>query len=285
MQTEAHTKRARNAHLKLENEKLREENIKFKAALINACCLTCAKSQATSDDSLDRHQLRIARLTDLMAKYAGKKYANNNVGSSSIGQSGSANPEAMIASKEWQQNVTKVRVVEEELIRPLSGQTIIDKTTATMLVNSATEELIGMAEIEYPLWIPIIDDKSYMPNQGAYYDMFTGGVWQKIAGFNVEASKGTDIVKMNHVNLAKIFMDTDKWLVVFANIVSRALVLEVISEGSDSGNCNGTLLMMTAEYQALTPTIPTREMTGFLYQYKFKSDLIPVKLQVYRPKL
>ncbi|XP_027155795.1 homeobox-leucine zipper protein PROTODERMAL FACTOR 2-like [Coffea eugenioides] len=194
-----------------------------------------------------------------MAKYAGKKFVNNNVGSSSVGPSSSANPEAMIASREWQQNVTKETVVEEELIRLLSGQTIIDKTTTTMLVNLATEELIRMAEIEYPLWIPIIDDKSYLLNQGAYYDMFTGGVWQKIAGFNVEASKGTDMVKINHVNQAKIFMDTDKWLAVFANIVSRVLVVEVISEGSESGSYNGTLLMMIAEYQALTPTIPTRE--------------------------
>ena len=143
-----------------------------------------------------------------MAKYAGKKFANNNVGSSSVGPSSSANPEAMIASREWQQNVTKETVVEEELNRPLSRQTIIDKATATMLVNLATEEFIRMAEIEYPLWIPIIDDKSYLLNQGAYYDMFTGGVWQKIVGFNVEASKGTDMVKINHVNLAKISMDT-----------------------------------------------------------------------------
>ena len=56
-----------------------------------------------------------------------------------------------------------------------------------------------------------LDNKSYLLNQDAYYDMFPGAVWQKYCKsnkqrFNLEASKATHIVKMNHVNLTKIFM-------------------------------------------------------------------------------
>ncbi|KAL3519993.1 hypothetical protein ACH5RR_018142 [Cinchona calisaya] len=89
------------------------------------------------------------------------------------------------------------------------------------------EELIKMVQIEFPLWISTMDDRKYFLNKDAYYNMLSKVIELKPAGFNIEASKETDIALMNCINLVEVFMDMDKWFSIFANIISRGLVLEI----------------------------------------------------------
>ncbi|KAL6498633.1 hypothetical protein OROGR_028180 [Orobanche gracilis] len=63
---------------------------------------------------------------------------------------------------------------------------------------------------------------------------------------------------MNHMNLVEILMDVSRWTSVFSSIVSRAITLEVLSTGV-SGNYNGALPVMSAEFQVPSPIVPTRE--------------------------
>ncbi|CDP11792.1 unnamed protein product [Coffea canephora] len=270
-----HLERAENARLKVENDKLRAENVKCKEVLSRACCLTCDVAQATADVSLDDNQLRvensklkekIANLTGLIARYVGNKHcADNTSALSSAIPSSSTEPQWVASLRGGQQDITQEFVLDEALFKSLARPIGIDKPKAIEVVISAMEELIRMAEIEFPLWVSTADNRSYSLNEDAYYNLFPTAIGLKPVGFKVEASKGSDVVLMNHMNLVEVFMDMNKWLAVFASIISRALVIEVLSAGSEPGNFDGTLQMMTAEYQILTPTVPTRESIFLRY--------------------
>ncbi|KAL3516131.1 hypothetical protein ACH5RR_023033 [Cinchona calisaya] len=253
-QMKTHLEHVENACLITENEKLRSENIKLRESLTKASCVTCGNPQVAAHVFLDEHQLKvenstlkeeIARMTSLAAKYVCEPYSNDTSASSSLIPSNSS---------------------DFETIALRLGQPIdIDKSAAMQLVISAMEELIRMTKLEFPLWISTMDTGSYLLNEDAYNNLFPKAIGLKLPGFNIEASKGIHVVMMNHINLVEVFMDMDKWLAVFASIISRATILEVISAGPNPGNFDGTLQMMTAEYQVLAPTIPIRESTFLRY--------------------
>ncbi|KAL3519750.1 hypothetical protein ACH5RR_017899 [Cinchona calisaya] len=231
-----HLEHVDNARLKEENEQLHATNIKLREAFTKGYCFTCGNPQGTTNRFLNENQLRmensrlknkIARMTSLVANYVGKPYANKTFPSSSIIPSNYVNLDT-VALRKGQQEITD-----------------FEKSTAIEISISAMEELIRMVEIESPLWISTMDDRKNFLNEDAYYNMFSKAIELKPAGFNIEASKETVVVLMNHLNLVEVFMDMDKWLSIFANIISRGLVLEVISTGSEHGNFDGTLQMIT----------------------------------------
>ncbi|KAK9938465.1 hypothetical protein M0R45_015198 [Rubus argutus] len=74
-----------------------------------------------------------------------------------------------------------------------------------------------------------------------------------------ESSRAIDYVKMKAVNLVQLLMDLKQWLLVFPNIVSRGKLVGVLSSTRFKGNYDGTLQVMTAEFHAPTPLVPTRE--------------------------
>ncbi|KAL3509680.1 hypothetical protein ACH5RR_029081 [Cinchona calisaya] len=277
-QTKAYYQRANNARLKVENEKLRAENIKYKEALSKAFCPSCGGAQTVEDISPDEHQnsgeiapLReeVEQQNNLVAKFVSKPHTNFTLYS----------PSATLNSLEvepgafgGQQNNEGEIFGEDELLRPLIGQTEFEKSMTIETAVSALEEVVKMSEVELPLWIQCIDDRKYVLKEDAYYHMFPNEIGKKQAGFKTEGSRDTGIVKMNYMNLVNAFMDTDKWMAIFASMVSRALVLENISAGVEPGHYNGTLQVIRAEFQALTPTVPTREYILIRYCKQLATD-------------
>lgn len=65
-----------------------------------------------------------------------------------------------------------------------------------------------MSEVKLPLWIQTMDLRKYVLNEDAYYLMFPGAIMLKQAGLKTEASRETDIVKMNPTKLVEVFADT-----------------------------------------------------------------------------
>ncbi|KAL3509758.1 hypothetical protein ACH5RR_029159 [Cinchona calisaya] len=264
-QIKTYYERANNEQLKAENEKLRAENIKYKESITKAYCPTCEGAHAIGDISLDKHQLRVEnarlreeveRITCLVAKFVSKPYDNFTLESPSIIPCSLQVEE--VAFRGQPDNAREING-EDELLRSLAGPTEFDKSMILEIAVSAIEEVIKMSEMDLPLWIQTMDNRKYVLNEDAYYHMFPRAIGLKLACFKTEASRDTDIIMMHHMNLIEVFMDMDKWTAMFASMVSRALVLQVISTGVEPGNYNGALKVISTEFQVLTPTIPTRE--------------------------
>jgi len=94
-----------------------------------------------------------------------------------------------------------------DVVRSMSGPTEADKPMIIELAVAAMEELVRMAQMGEPLWIPTLDGTATLLNQDEYMRTFPRGIGPKPAGFRCEASRETALVIMNHINLVEILMD------------------------------------------------------------------------------
>ncbi|KAK1422617.1 hypothetical protein QVD17_17902 [Tagetes erecta] len=264
-QMKAQHERYDNSQLRNENEKLRAENMRLKEALSNATCPNCGGPAAIGEMSFDEQQLRfenarlreeIDKISGIAAKYVGKPtlpYPD----ASSHGPSRSL--DLPVPSYNPQQGMVGEMFVANELPRSMVGHTQTEKPVIIELAIVAMEELIKMAQVGKPLWIPTSHDSSTETlNEDEYMRSLASGIGPKLMGFKSEASRESIVVIMNHMTLVEILMDVNQWSNVFCGIVSRAMTVEVLSTGI-AGNYNGALQVMTAEYQVPSPLVPTRE--------------------------
>ncbi|XP_021806177.1 homeobox-leucine zipper protein HDG2-like [Prunus avium] len=133
-----------------------------------------------------------------------------------------------------------------------------EKQLIIEIAVAAMEELIKMAQMGEPLWMPSLDGNTNVFNEDEYIRTFPRVAPKPNNHFKCEASRESPVVIMNHINLVEILMDGNQWSTVFSGIVSRVMTLEVLSTGV-AGNYNGALQAMTAEFQVPSPLVPTRE--------------------------
>ncbi|KAF3325657.1 homeobox-leucine zipper protein ROC2 [Carex littledalei] len=263
-QMKNHHERSENSQLRAENDKLRAENMRYKEVLTNASCPNCGGPAALGEMSFDEHHLRmenvrlreeIDRISGIAAKYVGKPLVSypfsNPITSRSpldIGAGGFG----------VQPGIGNEIFGAGDLLRSVSGQSDIEKPMIIELAVAAMEELLRMAQIGEPLWTQGIDSSSETLNEEEYVRMFPRGIGLKPLGFKSEASRETEVVIMNHVNLVEILMDVNQYSTLFSSIISRAMTVEVLSTGV-AGNYNGALQVMSAEFQVPSPLVPTRE--------------------------
>ncbi|KAL5972735.1 Homeobox-leucine zipper protein roc2 [Asimina triloba] len=292
--------RQENSQLRAENEKLREENMRYKEALSNATCPNCGGPTALGEMSFDEHHLRlenarlreeIDRISGIAAKYVGKPMVAYPLAPPSISQRSSSldlgvgnfgvQP-AGIGTGEMYGSSDLLRSISGSVPAPSAD---IEKPMVIELAVAAMEELIRMAQLEEPLWMPDLDGSTEILNEEEYVRAFPRGIGPKPFGLKSEASRESAVVIMNHVNLVEILMDGNQWSSVFSGIVSRALTLEVLSTGV-AGNYNGALQVMSAEFQVPSPLVPTRE-SYFVRYCKQHSDgawaVVDVSLDSFRP--
>lgn len=287
-QMKAHHERSENTQLRNENEKLRAENIRYKEALGNATCPSCGGPAAIGEMSFDEQHLRIEnarlreeidRISGIAAKYVGKPMLTYPQGTP---------PRALdlgVGNFAPQPSLVSELYGAGELLRSVSGPTEADKPMIIELAVAAMEELVRMAQAGEPLWMTSPDNSPEMLNEEEYMRTFPRGIGPKPLGLKSEASRESAIVIMNHINLVEILMDVNQWTNVFAGIVSRALILEVLSTGV-AGNYDGALQVMTAEFQVPSPLVPTRE-NYFVRYCKRHADgtwaVVDVSLDTLRP--
>nr|GEW36610.1 homeobox-leucine zipper protein meristem L1-like [Tanacetum cinerariifolium] len=264
-QIKAQHERYDNTQLRNENDKLRAENIRYKEVLTNAICPKCGGPPAIGEMSFDEQELsmenlrlreEIDRISGIAAKYVGKQ-AITFPDVSSHGPSHSL--DLPVASFIPQQGMVGEMYGASDLLRSMSGTTEAEKPIIIQLAVTAMEELIRMAQIGEPLWVPSPDDPSIETlNENEYIQSFPRGIGPRPTGLKSEASRNSNLVIMNHMTLVEILMDVNQWSNMFCGIVSRAMTTEVLSTGV-AGNYNGALQLMTAEYQVPSPLVPTRE--------------------------
>ncbi|KAL0406079.1 UNVERIFIED_CONTAM: Homeobox-leucine zipper protein MERISTEM L1 [Sesamum latifolium] len=213
-----------NTQLRTENEKLRAENMRYREALSNASCPTCGGPTPMAETSFHQHQLRMenARLRE-----------------------------------EFQENVSR-----DGFGRPTmdnAGQDVDGyRVMAIELAVAATEEVIRIAQVGEPLWVPSMDRNATLLNEEEYLRSFSRVFGLKLDGFKCEASRESVVVAMSAPNVIEILMDVEKWLNVFSGVVSRAKNMQVISTGVGE-NYNEALQLMNAEFQVPSPLVPTRD--------------------------
>ncbi|KAF8391505.1 hypothetical protein HHK36_023810 [Tetracentron sinense] len=253
--------RHENTQLRAENEKLRLENMRYREALSTASCPNCGGPAALGEMSFDEHQLRmenvrlseeIDRISAIAERYGGKPVISY------------PHLSPQIPPRSLELGVGTFGVGGEmfgagDLLRSIPGPASeAEKQMIIELAVAAMEELIRMAQVGEPLWLPGTDGTTEILSEDEYFMTFPRGIGPTPIGLKSEASRESAVVIMNHINLVEIFMDVNQWSSLFSGIISKAMTLEVLSTGV-AGNYNGALQVMTAEFQVPSPLVPTRE--------------------------
>ncbi|KAM1116961.1 hypothetical protein TB2_007298 [Malus domestica] len=124
-------------------------------------------------------------------------------------------------------------------------------------ISTTLMEIVRMVEVRESPSLPNLDlnNSEYSVGSNEHKPRELGG--PKPASF--EASREIGFVQMNPASIIELLMDLGQWSQAFSTIVSRASIMGVLSSTGVQGNYDGTLQVMTAEFQAPAPLIPTRE--------------------------
>ncbi|XP_006826512.2 homeobox-leucine zipper protein ROC2 isoform X2 [Amborella trichopoda] len=291
-QVKTQHERHENAQLRAENEKLRTENMRYKEALNNASCPNCGGPTALGEMSFDEQHLRIEnarlreeidRISGIAAKYVGKPMVSYPPLMAPLSRSPL---DLGVGNFGVQPNMGGEIYGGGDMVgRSMVGAPELDKPMVIELAVAAMEELIRMAQLGEPLWIPGVEDPTEVLCEEEYIRTFPRGIGPRPFGLKLEASRETAVVIMNPINLVDILMDVNQWSSVFYGVISRAFTLDVFSTGV-AGNYNGALQVMSAEFQVPTPLVPTRE-SYFVRYCKQHSDgtwaVVDVSLDSLRP--
>jgi len=140
---------------------------------------------------------------------------------------------------------------------------IDDRSMLLELAISAMDELVKLAQIDEPLWLPSLNGS---PNKETlnfeeYAHTFLPCIGVKAMGYVSEASRESGLVIIDDsVALVETLMDERRWSDMFSCMIAKATVIEEVTSGI-AGSRNGALLVMKAELQVLSPLVPIREVT------------------------
>ncbi|CAL9124998.1 unnamed protein product [Musa textilis] len=290
-QMKTHLERHENTILRQANDQLRAENLSIREAMRNPICCNCGSPAVLGEISLEEQHLRIenARLKDeldrvcaLAGKFLGKPASalasplplpmlpNSSlelaVGTNGFAGLGSVATStlppftdfASAASSPVGTVVTPAQVVG-------AGATgAVDKAHERFvfleLALAAMDELVKMAQMEEPLWVPGLEAGSDALNYDEYYRCFSGCIGAKPTGFVSEATRETAVIVINSSALVETLMDAGRWADMFPSVIARTTTTDVISSGM-GGTRNGALQLMQAELQVLSPLVPVRDVS------------------------
>ncbi|EYU26146.1 hypothetical protein ABFS82_08G107300 [Erythranthe guttata] len=237
-QMKAQHEHQENTNLRNENEKLRAENMRYKEVLSNASCSTCCGPTPIRETSFQEQQLvienarlrqEIDHISAITSKYLGKPVTcmTDNPSSSSAR-------------------------------RLVSFGTSKKNGRSIDIAIAAMEELVRVARLGEPLWVPSVDRNFSLLNEEEYLRSFTRVFGPKPNGYKSEASRECAVVSMCATNIVEILMEVERWSNVFCGVVARATNLQVISNGV-GGSHNEATLVINAEFHVSSPVVPTRE--------------------------
>ncbi|XAR55396.1 hypothetical protein NMG60_11035457 [Bertholletia excelsa] len=265
-QVKMQQERYENQQLRSENEKLRAENMRFRETINRAICSTCGSPVAMGEISIHEHELQIEnnrlrgeieRILGFEQKpwkmgYEGKHFPNS--GTRHSNQNLTVSPPITPPTLEGE-----ILGAEELLSSIPAPPASEEKQRIVELAVAAVDELARLAETCEPLWFPSFDGSTYFLDEEEYFRVFPRGIGPRPPMFRSEASHHSAVVIMNANNLVDILMDADQWSAFFSDIVTSATILEILSTGA-AGSHNGTLQVMTASLQVLSPLVPTRDI-------------------------
>ncbi|KAK8969376.1 Homeobox-leucine zipper protein HDG1 [Platanthera guangdongensis] len=289
-QMKTQLERHENTILRQENDKLRSESISIRDAIRNPTCSSCGGPAVLGEVSLEEQHLRIenARLKDeldrvctLAGKFLGRPISTlgNSISTTmpssslelAVGGNGFGNfcpllpaaPPAFSAVSDYLAGVSSPlgTVITPPARSALpSVETSLERSMLLELALSVMDELVKMAEIGEPLWIPGHENGKEVLNYEHYEQAFPRCVGLKEADLVSEATRETAMVIISSLALVETLMDSDRWADMFPGMIARTTTTEIISNGM-GGTRNGALQLMHAELQVLSPLVPIREVS------------------------
>ncbi|XP_028083900.1 homeobox-leucine zipper protein ROC3 [Camellia sinensis] len=269
-QMKAQQDRQDNVILRAENESLKNENYRLQAALRCIICPNCGGPAMLGEIGYDEQQLRLdnARLKEEFERVCclASRYSDRPI--QSMGPVPLLPPsldlDMSIYPRNFQEPMSEmipVPLMPENSHFPGGGLIMEeDKSLALELAMSSMDVLVKMCQAGEPLWIRNNDSGREVLNFEEHTRMFQWPMNLKQNGseFRMEATRDTAVVIMNSITLVDAFLDANKWMELFPSIISRAKTLQIVTSGV-SGHASGSLHLMYAEMQALSPLVPTRE--------------------------
>nr|GMD94350.1 homeobox-leucine zipper protein ROC3 [Ipomoea batatas] len=274
-QMKAQQDRSDNVVLRAENDSLKTENYRLQAALRNIICTNCGGPGILADLSFDEQQLRMenARLKEeyermccIFSQYTGR--TGQPIGPSPLLPAAPLDLETAGGfPRKFEENMGNCEdmvpgpfMAENPQFAggPFIGEE--EKPLAMDLAISSMDELVKMCRAGDPLWVRGNNGREMM-NGEEYSRLFPwplGINKPELSDIRAEATRATAVVIMNSITLVDAFLDAGKWMELFPSIVARAKTIQVVMPGVP-GHANGSLHLMYAELQALTPLLPTRE--------------------------
>ncbi|KAK4486537.1 hypothetical protein RD792_009221 [Penstemon davidsonii] len=289
-QMKAQQDRQDNVVLRAENDSLKNENYRLQSALRNIVCPNCGGPAMLGEMGYDEQQLRIenARLKEefervccLVTQYTGRPMQPTAGPSSSL-LPPSLDLDIAPYPRKFEQEHIHMNCPSDmipalpfmpENSHLIPGPHVLlimdeEKALAADLAMSSMDELVKMSHTGEPLWIRASDTAKEVLNIEEYTRMFSNWSVSAMKGaestLRIEASRDTAVVIMNSITLVDAFLDANKWMELFPSIISRAKTLQVVHSGV-SGQANGSLHLMYAELQVLSPLVPTREAQFLRY--------------------
>ncbi|KAI3716907.1 hypothetical protein L1987_68131 [Smallanthus sonchifolius] len=167
----------------------------FAYALANATCPDCGGPAAMGEMSSDEQHLRIEntrlreeidRISTIAAKYVGKQPLTYP----DVSSHDSSRSLDLQASNFNSQGTVGDMLGARDLLLFVAVQTQNEKPVIIELAIAAMEELIRMAQIGEPLWVPTLDDSSHENlSEVEYMRSFPRGIGPKPMGLKSEASR------------------------------------------------------------------------------------------------
>lgn len=280
-QTKAQQDRQDNVILRAENESLKNENCRLQAAIRNVVCPNCGGPAILGEISFDEQHLRIenARLKEELERLS---CITSRYGSRPVQSLGSA--PLLLPSLDLDMGIYSRHFNEPPIVgcadvipalpisdghQPFSGMLIMDhdKPLALDLTITAAAHLLRMCHTNEPLWVRNGSLAKEVLNLEEHSRLFPWPMNLKQlqhGEFRTEATRDTALVIMNSITLVDAFLDANKWMELFPSIVSKAKTVQIITPGI-SGHGNGSLHLMQAELQFVSPLVPAREAYFFRY--------------------
>nr|UER43262.1 ANL2.2 protein [Populus tomentosa] len=285
-QMKTQLERHENSLLRQENDKLRAENMSIRDAMRNPMCSNCGGPAIIGDISLEEQHLRIenARLKDeldrvcaLAGKFLGRPISSlasslgppmpNSSLELGVGNNGFAGLSTVATTlplgPDFVGGISGALPVLAQTRPATTGVTGIgrslERSMFLELALAAMDELVKMAQTDEPLWIRSFDGGREILNHEEYLRTITPCIGMKPSGFVSEASRETGMVIINSLALVETLMDSNRWAEMFPCVIARTSTTDVIANGM-GGTRNGSLQLMHAELQVLSPLVPVREV-------------------------
>ncbi|KAL5200882.1 hypothetical protein ABZP36_035236 [Zizania latifolia] len=296
-QMKTQIERHENALLRQENDKLRADNMTIREAMRSPMCASCGGGAVLGEVSLEEQHLRIenARLKDeldrvcaLAGKFLGRPISSisstsppslqacsglelgvgtNGFGLGSLGATALQSIPDLMGSTGLAGTVGSAAMCLPACIGSLDGAMhgagpdggSIDRAVLLELALAAMDELVKVAQMDDPLWLPSLDGGFETLNYDEYHRAFGRVLGQSPAGYVSEATREAGIAIISSIDLVDSLMDAPRWSEMFPCIVARASTTDIISSGM-GGTRSGSIQLMHAELQVLSPLVPIREV-------------------------
>ncbi|KAM0921449.1 hypothetical protein ACQ4PT_006836 [Festuca glaucescens] len=301
-QMKTQIERHENALLRQENDKLRTENMTIREAMRSPMCGNCGGAAVLGDVSLEEQHLRIenSRLKDeldrvcaLAGKFLGRPVSaisspmslpsslsglDLSVGTANGGFMGGGSvlqsiPDLMGGGPAGMRLPAGMIGAGLDDGTGAGDAIAMDRGVLLELGLAAMEELVKVAQVDEPLWLPtsldsgggfgqqVLESGGFQTmNYEEYRRAFSRVLGPSPAGFVSEATRDVGVAIVSSVDLVSSLMDAGRWSEMFPCVVARASTMEMISSGM-GGTLSGSIQLMRAELQVLSPLVPIREVT------------------------